>query len=253
MRARRWSAWWTAARCRPRRCTCRARWWTGCGAGGWCGWDGRHRHLPGAVADRVRGIVAARAALVCAPPGRLTRRRALSPAAHFGVASTRALLQALAPLEPHWQSFRPAASRTRGSRIVPRAASQVVVAPPELHWQSFREPGWDGSLSGEVRTPLHAIQALPMSERRVIAHRCARVRAGGGPGRVRACWGWAGGRAGGGGGLARAWSRAWAVWHAAAHLRRTRSRELAGPLMFRDRCPLAPAGPCWRLTGPAAS
>jgi hypothetical protein len=48
---------------------------------------------------------------------------------------------------------------------------QVVVAPPELHWQSFREAAYDGSLSGEVRSPLHSIPALPLDERRIIAHR----------------------------------------------------------------------------------
>ncbi|PSC74812.1 transferase [Micractinium conductrix] len=48
---------------------------------------------------------------------------------------------------------------------------RIVVAPPELHWQSFREPGYDGSLSGEIRTPLHSIAPLPVDERRVIAHR----------------------------------------------------------------------------------
>ena len=53
------------------------------------------------------------------------------------------------------------------------APPQVVVAPPELHWQSLREPGYDGSLSGEIRSPLHSIPALPLDERRIIAHRWA--------------------------------------------------------------------------------
>ncbi|EFN53785.1 hypothetical protein CHLNCDRAFT_36346 [Chlorella variabilis] len=48
---------------------------------------------------------------------------------------------------------------------------RVVVAPPELHWQSFRDPHYDGSLSGEIRTPLHSILPLPLDERRIIAHR----------------------------------------------------------------------------------
>ncbi|KAI7836601.1 hypothetical protein COHA_009559 [Chlorella ohadii] len=48
---------------------------------------------------------------------------------------------------------------------------KVVLAPPELHWQTLREPGNDGSLSGEIRTPLHSISPLPMDERRIIAHR----------------------------------------------------------------------------------
>eukprot|EP00887_Chlorella_sp_A99_P000146 scaffold16.g146.t1 len=50
----------------------------------------------------------------------------------------------------------------------------VVVAPPELHWQTMRGPGYDGSLSGEVRKPLHSIPPLPMDSRRIIAHRQAR-------------------------------------------------------------------------------
>lgn len=48
---------------------------------------------------------------------------------------------------------------------------RVVLAPPDLHWQTLREPGYDGSLSGEIRTPLHSITPLPMDERRIIAHR----------------------------------------------------------------------------------
>lgn len=47
----------------------------------------------------------------------------------------------------------------------------MVLAPPELHWQSFREAAYDGSLSGELRTPLHGIPALLLDERRIIAHR----------------------------------------------------------------------------------
>lgn len=45
------------------------------------------------------------------------------------------------------------------------------MAPPELHWQSLRTPEYDGSLSGEIRAPLHSIGALPWDERRIIAHR----------------------------------------------------------------------------------
>ena len=56
---------------------------------------------------------------------------------------------------------------------------QVVVAPPALHWQSFRGPEADGSLTGEIRVPLHSLAPLPLHSlaplpldaRRVIAHR----------------------------------------------------------------------------------
>lgn len=52
-----------------------------------------------------------------------------------------------------------------------QAGLQVVVAPPELHWQSLGSPAYDGSLCGEVRTPEGHMQPMPLSGRRVIAHR----------------------------------------------------------------------------------
>ena len=48
---------------------------------------------------------------------------------------------------------------------------QVVVAPPELHWQTLAVPGYDGSLSGEVRAPEGHLLPMSMGARRIIAHR----------------------------------------------------------------------------------
>ena len=48
---------------------------------------------------------------------------------------------------------------------------QVVLAPPELHWQTLLSATHDGSLSGEWRTPVSHIKALPLNERKAIAHR----------------------------------------------------------------------------------
>ena len=54
------------------------------------------------------------------------------------------------------------------------ACLQVVVAPRELHGQSMGSLDYDGSLSGEWRTPLSgaAMQSLPLGPRKIIAHRC---------------------------------------------------------------------------------
>lgn len=49
--------------------------------------------------------------------------------------------------------------------------AQVVVAPPEQHWQTLLSPLHDGSLSGEWRSPVSHITALPLNERKAIAHR----------------------------------------------------------------------------------
>lgn len=52
--------------------------------------------------------------------------------------------------------------------------SQVVVAPAEFHNQSIVSAPYDGSLSGEVQKPLTdpSMDSLPMSVRKIIAHRC---------------------------------------------------------------------------------
>lgn len=51
---------------------------------------------------------------------------------------------------------------------------QIVVAPPEAHWQSLASASYDGALSGEIRRPLTdpSVGDLPMSTRKIIAHRC---------------------------------------------------------------------------------
>ncbi len=51
---------------------------------------------------------------------------------------------------------------------------QVVVSPPEFHTQSISSVEYDPSLSGEIRRPLSDLIAdsLPMSTRKIIAHRC---------------------------------------------------------------------------------
>ena len=50
-------------------------------------------------------------------------------------------------------------------------APQVVLAQPEQHWQTLLSPAYDGSLSGEWRSPVSHITALPLNERKAIAHR----------------------------------------------------------------------------------
>ena len=49
----------------------------------------------------------------------------------------------------------------------------VVVAKPENHWQVPMAEKYNPSLCGEVRVPLSSVEALPMSERKVICRRCA--------------------------------------------------------------------------------
>lgn len=49
--------------------------------------------------------------------------------------------------------------------------TQMVVAPPEQHWQTLLSGVYDGSLSGEWRRPVSHIRALPLNERKAIAHR----------------------------------------------------------------------------------
>jgi propionate CoA-transferase len=48
----------------------------------------------------------------------------------------------------------------------------VVVAKPEHHWQTFAQP-YDPALAGEIRVPATAITPMEMSERKIIARRCA--------------------------------------------------------------------------------
>jgi len=48
----------------------------------------------------------------------------------------------------------------------------VVLAEPEHHWQTFAVQ-YSPAFSGELRTPLAAIAAMPMSNRKVIARRAA--------------------------------------------------------------------------------
>ena len=48
---------------------------------------------------------------------------------------------------------------------------QVVVAPQDLHWQSLASPSYDGALCGEVRVPEGSQPPMPLTERRIIAHR----------------------------------------------------------------------------------
>ncbi|HMV00439.1 MAG TPA: malonate decarboxylase subunit alpha, partial [Rhodocyclaceae bacterium] len=48
----------------------------------------------------------------------------------------------------------------------------VVAEKPEYHMQTFIEP-YSPAFSGEIRVPLSAIPAMPMSERKIIARRAA--------------------------------------------------------------------------------
>ena len=48
----------------------------------------------------------------------------------------------------------------------------VVVAKPENHWQTFCEP-YSPAFSAEIRVPASAIEAMPMSARKIIARRAA--------------------------------------------------------------------------------
>ena len=48
----------------------------------------------------------------------------------------------------------------------------VVVAEPANHWQTFAEP-YSAAFSGELRVPVDTIEAMPMSERKLIARRAA--------------------------------------------------------------------------------
>ncbi|MDE2160327.1 MAG: acyl CoA:acetate/3-ketoacid CoA transferase, partial [Burkholderiales bacterium] len=48
----------------------------------------------------------------------------------------------------------------------------VVVARPENHWQTFAEP-YNPAFAAEIRVPASAIEALPMSARKIIARRAA--------------------------------------------------------------------------------
>lgn len=73
------------------------------------------------------------------------------------------------------QVERLVASRSLPMRAVHIPAAlvdKVVVAPLDVHWQSMATPHYEGSLSGELRTPLSAVQPLPLDARKIIAHRC---------------------------------------------------------------------------------
>jgi propionate CoA-transferase len=48
----------------------------------------------------------------------------------------------------------------------------VVVARPENHWQTFAEI-YNPAFSGEIKAPLHSIEPMEMSERKIIARRAA--------------------------------------------------------------------------------
>ncbi|MDR3563015.1 MAG: acyl CoA:acetate/3-ketoacid CoA transferase [Negativicutes bacterium] len=48
----------------------------------------------------------------------------------------------------------------------------IVIAKPEYHWQT-NEVAYDPSLCGEMRRPMDSLPAMEMSERKVIARRCA--------------------------------------------------------------------------------
>ena len=48
---------------------------------------------------------------------------------------------------------------------------QIVVAPLDKHRQVISSPLHDASLSAEIRVPSSHIRAMPLEERRVIAHR----------------------------------------------------------------------------------
>lgn len=48
----------------------------------------------------------------------------------------------------------------------------IVVAKPENHWQTFCEP-YSPAFSAEIRVPGSAIEAMPMSTRKIIARRAA--------------------------------------------------------------------------------
>lgn len=48
----------------------------------------------------------------------------------------------------------------------------VVAEKPEYHMQTFAEP-YNAAFSGEIRVPMSAIPAMPMSERKIIARRAA--------------------------------------------------------------------------------
>lgn len=60
---------------------------------------------------------------------------------------------------------------TRSVHLPGAIVDKIVVAPATEHWQSLASPMYDGSLSGEVRSPSSSIKPLPMNERKVIAHR----------------------------------------------------------------------------------
>jgi propionate CoA-transferase len=48
----------------------------------------------------------------------------------------------------------------------------VVMARPENHWQTFAEI-YNPAFSGEIKAPLHSIEPMEMSERKIIARRAA--------------------------------------------------------------------------------
>jgi len=48
----------------------------------------------------------------------------------------------------------------------------VVAEKPEYHWQTFAEP-YSAAFAGEIKVPMSAIAAMPMSERKIIARRAA--------------------------------------------------------------------------------
>lgn len=60
---------------------------------------------------------------------------------------------------------------TRNAHIPGAIVDKIVLAPAENHWMHLGSQHYDGSLSGEVRAPISSIVALPMNERKVIAHR----------------------------------------------------------------------------------
>lgn len=60
---------------------------------------------------------------------------------------------------------------TRNAHIPGAIVDKIVLAPADNHWMHLGSPHYDGSLSGEVQAPISSIAALPMDERKVIAHR----------------------------------------------------------------------------------
>jgi propionate CoA-transferase len=48
----------------------------------------------------------------------------------------------------------------------------VLAEKPEYHWQTFVEP-YSPAFSGEIRVPASHVQAMPMSERKIVARRAA--------------------------------------------------------------------------------